>query len=76
MVSSRKWPSISNYRAAVRTQSPKLEMIDSLFQPQPNSEDTGIIRLVIFHVLLVKTMVRATLFLFLKLSLSTVFENI
>ena len=66
MVSSRKWPSISNYRASVRTQSPKLEMIDSLFQPQPNSEDTGIIRLVIFHVLLVKTMVRANLFLFLK----------
>ncbi|KAK8487735.1 hypothetical protein V6N12_030614 [Hibiscus sabdariffa] len=33
VVSSREWPLISRYRAAVRTQSPKLEMIDSLFKP-------------------------------------------
>ena len=54
MVSSRHWPSISQYRATVRTQSPKLEMIDSLFEPLLNSKDSGIIRLAIFHVLLVK----------------------
>ncbi|KAH0889398.1 hypothetical protein HID58_051827, partial [Brassica napus] len=33
VVGSKNWPLISRYRAAVRTQSPKLEMIDSLFQP-------------------------------------------
>ncbi|XP_015946716.1 protein argonaute 4A-like [Arachis duranensis] len=47
VVSSRKWPSISCYRAAVRTQSPKVEMIQSLFKPVPSNdgtEDEGIIR--------------------------------
>uniref|UniRef100_A0A1D1YYN5 Protein argonaute 4A n=1 Tax=Anthurium amnicola TaxID=1678845 RepID=A0A1D1YYN5_9ARAE len=44
VVSSRQWPLISRYRAAVRTQSPKLEMIDSLFKPVSESEDSGIIR--------------------------------
>ncbi|XP_034705254.1 protein argonaute 4A-like [Vitis riparia] len=44
VVSSRHWPSISQYKATVRTQSPKLEMIDSLFEPLHNSEDSGIIR--------------------------------
>ncbi|XP_057740608.1 protein argonaute 4A-like [Arachis stenosperma] len=47
VVSSRKWPSISCYRAAVRTQSPKVEMIQSLFKPVPSNDgtkDEGIIR--------------------------------
>ncbi|WOL14713.1 protein argonaute 4B-like [Canna indica] len=43
VVSSRQWPSISRYRASVRTQSPKLEMIDSLFKPD-GKDDNGIIR--------------------------------
>ncbi|KAK9022308.1 hypothetical protein V6N11_002584 [Hibiscus sabdariffa] len=43
VVSSRQWPLISRYRAAVRTQSPKLEMIDSLFKPS-GSDDDGIMR--------------------------------
>ncbi|KAL4281556.1 hypothetical protein GQ457_03G044040 [Hibiscus cannabinus] len=43
VVSSRQWPLISRYRAAVRTQSPKLEMIDSLFKPT-GKEDDGIMR--------------------------------
>ncbi|XP_010556972.1 PREDICTED: protein argonaute 6 [Tarenaya hassleriana] len=33
VVGSKSWPLISRYRAAVRSQSPKLEMIDSLFKP-------------------------------------------
>ncbi|KAJ0978051.1 hypothetical protein J5N97_013525 [Dioscorea zingiberensis] len=43
VVSSRQWPLISRYRATVRTQSPKVEMIDSLFKPS-DSDDLGIIR--------------------------------
>ncbi|KAM6576742.1 hypothetical protein CsatB_028579 [Cannabis sativa] len=43
VVSSRNWPSISRYRASVRTQSPKVEMIDSLFKPA-GKDDEGIIR--------------------------------
>uniref|UniRef100_A0A7N0SX97 Argonaute 4 n=1 Tax=Kalanchoe fedtschenkoi TaxID=63787 RepID=A0A7N0SX97_KALFE len=39
VVSSRHWPLISRYRASVRTQSPKTEMIDSLFKPVPGQED-------------------------------------
>ncbi|CAI9781689.1 unnamed protein product [Fraxinus pennsylvanica] len=39
VVSSRQWPLISRYRAAVRTQSPKLEMIDSLFKPVEFTKD-------------------------------------
>ncbi|KAL1205751.1 Protein argonaute 6 [Cardamine amara subsp. amara] len=44
VVGSTCWPLISRYRAAVRTQSPKVEMIDSLFQPIENVEkgDNGI----------------------------------
>ncbi|XP_010509947.1 PREDICTED: protein argonaute 6-like [Camelina sativa] len=44
VVGSKSWPLISRYRAAVRTQSPRLEMIDSLFQPIENTErgDNGI----------------------------------
>lgn len=44
MVSSREWPLISRYRAAVRTQSPKVEMIDSLFKLVSETEDEGIMR--------------------------------
>ena len=47
MVSSRQWPSISRYRASVRTQSPKVEMIDSLFKSVSEKEDEGIIRCVL-----------------------------
>ncbi|XP_051134343.1 protein argonaute 4-like [Andrographis paniculata] len=44
VVSSRQWPSISRYRACVRTQSPKVEMIDSLYNRVSDSEDAGIMR--------------------------------
>ncbi|KAH9686798.1 protein argonaute 4B [Citrus sinensis] len=43
VVSSRQWPSISRYRASVRTQSPKVEMIANLFKPGSETEDYGII---------------------------------
>uniref|UniRef100_A0A2N9FLS5 Piwi domain-containing protein n=1 Tax=Fagus sylvatica TaxID=28930 RepID=A0A2N9FLS5_FAGSY len=44
VVSSRQWPLISKYRASVRTQSPKVEMIDSLFKKASETEDEGIVR--------------------------------
>ncbi|KAE8037699.1 hypothetical protein FH972_010266 [Carpinus fangiana] len=44
VVSSRQWPLISKYRASVRTQSPKVEMIDSLFKRVSDTEDEGIFR--------------------------------
>lgn len=44
MVSSRNWPLISRYRASVRTQSPKVEMIDSLYKRVSETEDEGMIR--------------------------------
>ncbi|KAK9677936.1 hypothetical protein RND81_11G176900 [Saponaria officinalis] len=44
VVSSRCWPLISRYRASVRTQSPKVEMIDNLFKRVSDTEDDGIIR--------------------------------
>ncbi|OIT08622.1 PREDICTED: protein argonaute 4-like [Nicotiana attenuata] len=44
VVSSRQWPSISRYRASVRTQSPKVEMIDNLFKRASDTEDEGIMR--------------------------------
>ncbi|XP_010653696.1 protein argonaute 4A [Vitis vinifera] len=44
VVSSRCWPLISRYRASVRTQSPKVEMIDSLFKPVSDDKDLGIVR--------------------------------
>ncbi|KAL6143953.1 hypothetical protein ACLB2K_054648 [Fragaria x ananassa] len=44
VVGSRSWPLISRYRAAVRTQSPKLEMIDALYKPLANGKDDSIIR--------------------------------
>jgi len=43
VVSSREWPLISKYRASVRSQSPKMEIIDSLFKPQ-GKDDKGLIR--------------------------------
>ncbi|KAL2557292.1 Protein argonaute 4 [Forsythia ovata] len=44
VVSSRQWPLISHYRACVRTQSRKVEMIDNLFKRVSDTEDDGIIR--------------------------------
>ncbi|GJZ11960.1 argonaute 4-like protein [Tanacetum coccineum] len=38
VVSSRHYPLISRYRAPVRTQSPKVEMIDSLFKKVSDTE--------------------------------------
>ncbi|CAN6331685.1 unnamed protein product [Urochloa humidicola] len=43
VVSSRQWPYISKYRASVHTQSPRLEMMSSLFKPR-GTEDDGLIR--------------------------------
>lgn len=43
VVSSLGWPLISRYRASVCTQSPRLEMIDSLFKPE-GDDDRGLIR--------------------------------
>ncbi|WJX64437.1 Protein argonaute-4 [Trifolium repens] len=44
VVSSRQWPMISKYRACVRTQGAKVEMIDNLFKPVSDDVDEGIIR--------------------------------
>ncbi|KAF3783946.1 argonaute 4B protein, partial [Nymphaea thermarum] len=45
VVSSRSWPLFSRYRASVRSQSPKVEMVDSLFKPSADGKtDKGIIR--------------------------------
>ena len=44
VVSSREWPLISRYRVAVRTQSPKTEMIANLFKPVSDKEDQGIVK--------------------------------
>ncbi|KAJ3684604.1 hypothetical protein LUZ61_013768 [Rhynchospora tenuis] len=48
VVSSMQWPLISKYRASVHAQSPRLEMIDSLFKPNVTddgpSKDEGIIK--------------------------------
>ncbi|KAJ4771651.1 Argonaute family protein [Rhynchospora pubera] len=47
VVSSMQWPLISKYRASVHAQSPRLEMIDSLFKPKVTDygpKDEGIIR--------------------------------
>ncbi|CAL5394005.1 unnamed protein product [Camellia sinensis] len=44
VVGSRSWPLISRYRAAVRTQSSKVEMVESLFKPLANGKDDGIMR--------------------------------
>ncbi|CAD5332317.1 unnamed protein product [Arabidopsis thaliana] len=43
VVSSRQWPLISKYKACVRTQSRKMEMIDNLFKPV-NGKDEGMFR--------------------------------
>ncbi|ESQ42138.1 hypothetical protein EUTSA_v10012624mg [Eutrema salsugineum] len=48
VVSSRQWPLISKYKACVRTQSRKVEMIDNLFKLVPDGKgsdkDEGIFR--------------------------------
>ncbi|KAH0454153.1 hypothetical protein IEQ34_016077 [Dendrobium chrysotoxum] len=41
VVSSRQWPLISKYRASVRTQSPKEEMIDSMFKLVSRADGKG-----------------------------------
>ncbi|KAF3456527.1 hypothetical protein FNV43_RR01180 [Rhamnella rubrinervis] len=42
--SSRQWPLIFKYRVSVRTQSPKVEMIDSLYKKVSDTKDDGIMR--------------------------------
>ncbi|XP_057768090.1 protein argonaute 4A-like isoform X2 [Salvia miltiorrhiza] len=44
VVSSRQWPLISKYRAAVCTQPPRSEIIGSLFKPVSETVDAGIFR--------------------------------
>lgn len=44
VVGSQYWPLISRYRASVRTQSSKVEMIDALYKPLANGNDDGTIR--------------------------------
>ncbi|KAK7304843.1 hypothetical protein VNO77_42734 [Canavalia gladiata] len=44
VVGSRRWPLISRYRASVRSQASKVEMIDTLYKPLDNGSDDGIIR--------------------------------
>ncbi|KAL5700799.1 Protein argonaute 4B [Ranunculus cassubicifolius] len=44
LVSSRQWPLISRYRASVRTQSPKVEMIDALYKRVSDTVDEGLVR--------------------------------
>ncbi|KAG0495504.1 hypothetical protein HPP92_000195 [Vanilla planifolia] len=44
VVGSRNWPLISRYSAAVRTQSAKVEMLDSLYKPLTNGLDDGMMR--------------------------------
>ncbi|KAL9298079.1 hypothetical protein ACSQ67_023975 [Phaseolus vulgaris] len=44
VVGSRCWPLISRYRASVRMQPSKVEMIDALYKPLENGGDDGIIR--------------------------------
>ncbi|KAK9077377.1 hypothetical protein SSX86_005714 [Deinandra increscens subsp. villosa] len=41
IVGSRSWPLISRYKACVRTQSSKVEMIEGLFEPQEDGTDNG-----------------------------------
>ncbi|KAF3438235.1 hypothetical protein FNV43_RR20996 [Rhamnella rubrinervis] len=42
--SSRQWPLIFKYMVSVRTQSPKVEMIDSLYKKVSDTKDDGIMR--------------------------------
>ncbi|XP_024986290.1 protein argonaute 4A-like [Cynara cardunculus var. scolymus] len=44
VVGSRNWPLVSRYRASVRTQSSRVEMIDGLFKPVSDDKDEGMIR--------------------------------
>ncbi|WVZ71614.1 hypothetical protein U9M48_020181 [Paspalum notatum var. saurae] len=47
VVSSQEWPLISKYRTSVRSQSPRMEMIDSLFKPYGTGDD-GLIQECLF----------------------------
>lgn len=49
VVSIKVWPQISRYRAAVHTQSPRVEMIESLFKPVSHRDDEGIMRCVFYN---------------------------
>ncbi|KAI7752602.1 hypothetical protein M8C21_021821, partial [Ambrosia artemisiifolia] len=44
IVGSQSWPLISRYKACVRTQSSKVEMIQGLFEPQEDGTDNGMMR--------------------------------
>ncbi|KAH7852269.1 hypothetical protein Vadar_022628 [Vaccinium darrowii] len=44
VVGSRSWPLISRYRAAVRTQPAKVDMIECLYKPSERGGDDGIMR--------------------------------
>lgn len=44
MVSSRKWPLVSSYRASVHAQPARVDMIDGLFTPVSTEKDEGMIR--------------------------------
>uniref|UniRef100_A0A7N0RIH9 Argonaute 4 n=1 Tax=Kalanchoe fedtschenkoi TaxID=63787 RepID=A0A7N0RIH9_KALFE len=44
IVGSLSWPLISKYKASVRAQSPKVEMIESLYKPLEDGTDDGMIR--------------------------------
>ncbi|XP_023637185.1 LOW QUALITY PROTEIN: protein argonaute 8 [Capsella rubella] len=44
VVSSREWPFISKYKACVRTQTRKAEIIENLFKPVSDKDDEGIMR--------------------------------
>ncbi|GAA0185092.1 translation initiation factor [Lithospermum erythrorhizon] len=44
VVSSRKWPFISSYRASVRTQPSKMEMVGCLFKKVSDTKDEGVFR--------------------------------
>ncbi|CAJ1978435.1 unnamed protein product [Sphenostylis stenocarpa] len=44
VVGSQCWPLISRYRASVRMQTSKVEMIDALFKPVGDEGDAGMIR--------------------------------
>ncbi|KAH9616772.1 hypothetical protein KSS87_014538 [Heliosperma pusillum] len=44
VVGSLSWPLISRYRVSLRTQSPRTEIIDSLFKPLDNGKDAGSMR--------------------------------
>ncbi len=83
VVGSRCWPLISRYRASVRTQSAKVEMIDALYKPLEDGSDDGIIRYITLVVDLCKKNYKKLLtsrsipkyFLFLLITHLNIFHN-